>query len=153
MKKIVKKVILPKIKEKWEMGIRILFKNYQTESITDTVNGITTTLFFRDIISLHGEGNYTTYYMSNGTRYVRDKGLGLCCLELPWNHFGRFCKGYAMNYHFYIEHSLGKICEVLLFGDYKFIVSRDEKKRFLITIKLFKICFGLRIPRIRKKKP
>ena len=114
MKKIIKKIIPREVYDRWKMGVKILFKNYQTGSMVDTVNGITTILFFRDIISLHGEGNYTTYNMRNGTHYLRDKGLGLCCLELPWNHFGRFCKDYVMNYHFYIKHSPGKICEVNL---------------------------------------
>jgi hypothetical protein len=153
MKEIIIKVIPKIIRVKWEMGIKMLFKKYDIGFIIVKIDGEEAKLMFHDIISLLGAGSYTTYNMRNGTTYLRCESLANCCRELPLNHFGRYRKNYVMNYHFYVSHSLGKICIVELFGGHCFTVSLDEMKRFYKENKFFKIGVGLIFPRVSTKKP
>jgi hypothetical protein len=130
MKKILKKVITKKVITKWKMGLKLVFKKYDEESITFIVNKMPVVLLFRDIVSLRSDGNKTIYYLSNGKCVIRRLGLRYCCLDLPCNHFGRYHNTYVMNFHFYQEHSLKEICVVKLFGGFSFVVSRYERERF-----------------------
>jgi hypothetical protein len=130
MKKILKKVIPVKVIVKWIMGGKLVFKKYEEGTITFMVNKMPVVLLFREIVSLRSDGNSTIYYLSNGKCVIRLLGLGYCCLELPYNHFGRYHNTYVMNFHFYQEHSLKEVCVVKLFGGFSFVVSRYERERF-----------------------
>ena len=154
MKKILKKVKPVKVIEKWKMGIKKVFKKYDEGSVSFVVEKEIETLMFNEIVSMVSCGNYTTYNMNNGKSVLRLMGLGLCCLDMPRDHYGRYSKTEVINLHYYCDHSRGKICTVSLSGGLSSKISRNEKVRFKEDIRLFKIRETLRAIRnlLKKKK-
>src|ERR1022692_2919319 len=152
MKKILKKVKPVKVIEKWKMGIKKVFKKYDEGSVSFVVDKKIVTLMFNEIVSLISDKNYTIYNMRNGKSFKRLLGIGLCCLDLPRDHYGRYCKAEVVNLHYCCDYSRGKICTISLSGGRSSIVSRNEKDRFKEDIRLFKIRETLRAIRNVLKK-
>ena len=149
MPKIIQIILPILLPYKWLFGKPISFAKYDAGFVRVKVKEVYIKLMYHDIMYLTGRRGFTIYHMANGDSVIDTVGLGLSCMKLAGNHFGRYRKDLASNHHYHASHTMTLACVVTMTNGFEYTTSRDEATRFRAERKTFKAGVGMQTRRVR----
>jgi hypothetical protein len=128
----------------WIMGKRTSFKNFETKEMYYKLEGLKIPFLISTIKYIEGKKRHCIIHFINGTCISFPKSIGFFSPYLAANHFGRFHKGFIMNFHCILFINEVEGCVAMMGNDDWCPISRRETAIFLETFGRFVKFKGIR---------